>query len=287
MTLAQATAYFEGDAFQVEKRTVFATEWLPIAFGSQIPEVGDYTANAVGGWPVFALRGADAAVRTFRNACRHQNMHVVENPGGRCTELRCRYHGWTYDLAGRFVTAPAPVAPADPTSPSVHLREVGTAILRDIVLFTLAPAPPPASLGEVDEVFARELGAATPRYAGSAMSEIGCNWKTYIEHALSAFDDPPAWRWPLLLSRPHPAGVVVEQVVPRTFLRTRVVRHLLVPACNAESAVELLQPAADDTKAACEALQAERVAGRFSPEHASIAAFHERLAAAYAADSSA
>ena len=285
ISLAQTAAYNEGEAFQVEKRTVFAAEWLPIAFGSQIPAAGDYTANAVGGWPVFALRGADDAVRTFRNACRHKNMQVVEKPGGRCTELRCRYHGWTYDLAGRFVTAPAPVAPADPASASVHLREVGTAILRDIVLFTLAVAPTSPSLGDVDEIIARELGDASPRYAGCATSEIGCNWKTYIEHALCACDDPPAWCWPLLLSRAASGRRGRRAGVPRTFLRTRVVRHLLVPACNTESTVELLQADADATKAACE-VPAGRPRRRNvrTAQRAAIVEFHARLDAAYAAD---
>ena len=282
MTINGSAAYTEGGAFQAEKRTVFATEWLPVALGSQIPVTGDYTSNSIGGWPVFAVRGVDAIVRTFRNVCRHQNMQVVETSSGRCTELRCRYHGWTYDLAGRFVTAPAPVAPSDTASPNIHLREVATASLRDIVLFSLAATPAPPSLGAVGAFIARELGVADARYAGAVTSEIGCNWKTCIEHALSA--PAGAWQWPLLLAASHPAGVVLLQVVPRTFLRTRVIAHLLVPACNTESSATLLQPEAAALKSACEALQADRAAGRMAAAEGRVAEFHDRLAAAYAAD---
>jgi phenylpropionate dioxygenase-like ring-hydroxylating dioxygenase large terminal subunit len=284
MTITRAAAYAEDDTFKVEKRTVFATEWLPIAMASQIPSRGDYAANIVGGSPVFVVRGEDGLVRTFRNVCRHQQMQVVEKPTGRCTEFRCRYHGWTYDLGGRFVTAPAQVAPIDPRSPNVHLREVATRVVRDVVLFSFAPFPAEASLGEVEELVVRELGEAAPRYAGSVTSEIGCNWKTYVENALLDPAGNAAWHWPLVLATPHPAGVVVEHVVPRTYLRTRVVRHLLVPECNVESDATLLHAEAQAIKSECEALQAERVGGSFAPAHALVEVFHERLAAAYADD---
>jgi len=128
----------ETDAFQVEKRTVFATEWLPIAMGSQIPAHGDYASNTVGGRPVLVARGADGLVRTFRNVRRHQQMQIVEKPIGHCTEFRCRYHAWTYNLGGRFVTASAQFAPIDPRSPNVHLREIATRVVRDVVLFSFA-----------------------------------------------------------------------------------------------------------------------------------------------------
>jgi phenylpropionate dioxygenase-like ring-hydroxylating dioxygenase large terminal subunit len=282
MTIAQAAAYSEADSFQVEKRTVFATEWLPIAMGSQIPARGDYASNTVGGWPVFVARGEDGLVRTFRNVCRHQQMQIVERPTGHCTEFRCGHHGWTYGLDGRFVTAPSQVAPIDPRSPNVHLREVATRVVRDVVLFSFDPLPPDASLGEVEELIVREMGDAVPRYAGCVTSEIGCNWKTYIENALLDPAGNAAWHWPLVLAAPHPAGVVIEHVVPRTHLRTRVMRHLLVPGCNVESDATLLHAEAEAVKSACEALQAERVAGSFAPPHALVEVFHERLAAAYA-----
>ncbi len=271
-----AASYTEGDAFQAEKRTVFATAWLPVCHGGQLPAAGDYSANTIGGWPVFAVRGADGALRAFRNVCRHQNMQVVEKPAGRCDVLRCRYHGWTYDLAGRFVTAPDPVAPADRASPANHLQPLPTADVHGVVLFTLGPATTPAPEAATP-LFAR-AGAAT--YAGTATAEIGCNWKTYLELRLAAAGaDAPDCLWPLLLAHEDADGVVVEQVVPRTFLRTRVVYHRLAAGAAAPP-----QRIADTLKAEAEALQAARAAGTMAATAGRVAGFHARLAAALAAD---
>src|SRR5881394_3805652 len=106
-------AYVGAEQFVREKRLIFAREWLPFCAAAQVAESGAFVNHAMGGWPVFAVAGAEGVVRAFRNLCRHQNMPVVDQPAGRCSELRCRFHGWTYDLAGALVSAPAPVAPTD------------------------------------------------------------------------------------------------------------------------------------------------------------------------------
>lgn len=279
-------AYTEGDAFQAEKAGIFAREWLPICVAGQLPNPGDYSSNSIGGWPVFAVRGADGGVRVFRNVCRHQKMQVVEKPGGNCTELRCRYHGWTYDLAGRFRTAPDTVAPADPSSPENHLPELATRGVHGLVMFTLGSGDAPPVTTEIDAAFARALGDGAGEHRGAITTEIGCNWKVYFECRL---DSPQgregglAWQWPLVIVRPLGPGLVVEQVVPRTFLRTRVVSHLVFGdppgAARDEAAAE-----AECIKAACEALQAERVAGTMPQPSGRIEELHARLAAARAAD---
>src|SRR6185295_719349 len=112
----QTTDYTQGDTFQTEKRTIFAKGWLPLCAEGQLARPGDFLALSVGGWSVIVVRDKEGAVRVLRNACRHQNMPVVGTPpSGNCETFRCRFHGWTYDLQGRFISAPPPVAPADPS----------------------------------------------------------------------------------------------------------------------------------------------------------------------------
>ena len=135
--------YTHGDAFQSEKRTLFAAEWLPLCAEGQVANAGDFLSATVGGWGVFGVRDREGAVRVLRNACRHQNMQVVGTPSGNCGTFRCRFHGWTYDLRGRFLGAPPPVAPKDPESPELHLRSLSTSIASGVVFFSLAtPAQP-------------------------------------------------------------------------------------------------------------------------------------------------
>jgi len=127
--------YAHGDAFQSEKRTLFAAEWLPLCAEGQVANAGDFLSATVGGWGVFGVRDREGAVRVLRNACRHQNMQVVGTPSGNCATFRCRFHGWTYDLQGRFLGAPRRRAQGSGiarTPPGVALRQhrVGNRLLQ-------------------------------------------------------------------------------------------------------------------------------------------------------------
>src|SRR5438477_1036950 len=108
------SAYTKGEQFQRERHALFAGEWLPFGASGQIPGAGDFVSHSIGGWPLFAIRGGDGVARGFHNVCRHQSMPVVEQAGGSCEMLRCRYHGWTYAPSGKFLEAPPRVAPVEP-----------------------------------------------------------------------------------------------------------------------------------------------------------------------------
>jgi nitrite reductase/ring-hydroxylating ferredoxin subunit len=230
--------------------------------------------------PVTIEEKDHGTLRGFHNICLHRAGPVAHGCGKRQT-LQCRYHGWTYDLQGRFVTAPAPVAPRDPASANNHLRALPTSVMAGLIFFSLAQSPSPASLGEAGELIAKALGDK-PHHSGAISTEIGCNWKTYFEHALATGSS--AWAWPLVLAREYEGAIVLEQVVPRTFLRTRVIRHVLVCATGSVQALESLRAGAEASKAQCEALQAERAAGTPANATGRIADLHARLAAACAAD---
>src|SRR5258708_2691186 len=112
-----AEAYTQGERFQLEKRRLFASAWLPFCAAGQLAAPGTFVSHTMGGWPMFAIPGADGTARRFRNTGGDRGMPVVAEPAGQCDVLRCRYHGWTYDLAGALVSAPPLVAPEDPRAP--------------------------------------------------------------------------------------------------------------------------------------------------------------------------
>src|SRR6266446_3730976 len=139
--------YSQGDAFQVEKRTVFSREWLPVCAEVQLAKPGDFFTATVGGWGVVAVRDKAGAVRVLRNACRHQNMPVVGTPAGNCESFRCRFHGWTYDLAGKFLSAPPPVAPAGPKSADHDLQSLAVASEAGMLFFSMGGRAAAPKLG--------------------------------------------------------------------------------------------------------------------------------------------
>jgi len=267
----QTTNYIQGEAFQAEKRTLFSQGWLPLCAGGQIARPGDFLAQSVGGWSVLGVRDEDGAVRVLRNACRHQNMPVVGQPSGNCASFRCRFHGWTYDLRGRFLSAPPPVAPADTAGGANDLPSLPVRVMAGLVFFALEEV----SSG----FFPPDPGRP---YSGTIVTDMACNWKVCMEHLLGSQDtsEPEfAWFWPLLLVRRCGPTVLVEQVVPHTFLRTRLFTHVF------DGAIEAQKFSAAARKEDCERLQAERAAGVAAHDSAPVAEFHRRLGEAYAGNS--
>lgn len=266
----KAEDYSQGDAFQAEKRSIFSTGWLPVCASGQLPNAGDFQSVTVGGWSVVAIRDGDGSLAVLRNSCRHQNMQVVGTPSGNCQNLRCRFHGWTYDLKGRFQSAPPHFAPPA-TQTDRDLASLAIADVQGLLFFSHErPAAPPAL-------------ADLPAYGGTLVTDIACNWKVVAEHLLADRPEPSSdftWLPPLLAVRRAGAAAIVKQIVPHTFLRTRLFTHVY------GDAAESRKPAAEIIKNACELLQADRAEGKMAPGgSAALAALHRTLEEAYAGSS--
>ncbi len=250
----ESADYCQGDAFQAEKGSVFSAAWLPVCAGGQVARPGDYLSVSVGGWGVVAARGQDGAVRVLRNACRHQNMPVVNAGAGNCANFRCRFHGWTYGLDGSFLSAPPPMAPP-PGQTDRSLLSLACSNAGGMVFFSKSSPPQSPVLDGL------------PAYDRTIVTDIDANWKVVVE---SLLEDRKDFLWPLLFIARNGAMAVVRQVVPHTFLRTRLFTHQFGGA-DAQSAEAIKQ--------SCESLQAERAQGKMPAEsefHVALKGFMER-----------
>ena len=252
--------YCQGEPFQQERQKLFAPAWQLLGRAAVLRKPGDYLCANLAGWPLLALVNGEGKPAAFHNVCRHQRMGVVEIGAGAAPRLRCKYHGWSYDLDGRFTSAPTAVAPADPSSAQNNLERISLAIWHGLAFVCVtASAESPAT-------FLDACAIDESRFAGESATEVGCNWKLYIEHCLA--EDPGSWAWPALIVRSGADGAVAQQVIPRSFSRTRVVQH------SFGAATLDLAPA----KAACEDAQQRAEAGQLSPAaNAAVAAFRERV----------
>jgi nitrite reductase/ring-hydroxylating ferredoxin subunit len=265
-------AYTRGEIFQREKRTLFTASWMPIGAAAQLPGPGSFLTQIVGGWPLVVVRGEDGRLRAFQNVCRHQSMPVVEKPEGSCDRLRCRYHGWTYDLTGTLIEAPAPVAPPDGDLGRHRLPELALSEVAGLLFVRVATtgAPPPSL----------ELGGTV--FAAAIATDIQCNWKTVVEHLLG--DAPADFVAPALLLCARGEFRLVRQVLPRAFARTRLAD--IVFASEGKTPPEQLDAvkrAAEADKRAAEQLQAQRAQG-IVDESAPAEHFRAAVLAALAAE---
>ena len=124
------------------------------------------------------VRAADGTLRGFANACRHRASRLVEAPCA-AKALVCRYHGWTYDLAGKLIHVPRAEAFAGcEAGRDLHARPV---VERHGLVWSGEP-----ELGELDaDVAALNLQDFT--IYRESHYEPRCNWKLIQEAFLDGY----------------------------------------------------------------------------------------------------
>ena len=221
-----ADLYTQPEAFQSERRHLFGDAWLLLARAGVLAKPGDYVAQSLGGWPVFAVADPGGAPRAFRNVCRHQKLPLFDSGAGHCEQIRCRYHGWTYDIAGRFLTAPPAVAPSGELSSG--LERIAAETLHGLLFVHLDDDPPP--LVEALPALASTLAEARLEVRGfrtETTTDIDANWKLVMEQILAEppFDGARTIAWPGVVLEVVGDKAVLHQVIARSFHRTRVHHH--------------------------------------------------------------
>src|SRR6266849_6768231 len=98
--------YSDTEVFELERRAVFGDTWQVVGRADQVADLGSFFTAELAGEPILVVRDEQGDLRAFYNVCRHRAAQVVTEPEGHAKKLRCRYHGWTYDLAGRLRGTP-------------------------------------------------------------------------------------------------------------------------------------------------------------------------------------
>jgi phenylpropionate dioxygenase-like ring-hydroxylating dioxygenase large terminal subunit len=101
-----ASVYIDPDRLKAETDTMLLGRPVLVALSPDLPAPGDYFAVEIAGTPLLLVRGEDAIVRCFLNACRHRGGRVADGRGRAGRAFACPYHSWTYDLDGRLLGQP-------------------------------------------------------------------------------------------------------------------------------------------------------------------------------------
>jgi nitrite reductase/ring-hydroxylating ferredoxin subunit len=277
-----ATLYTGPEAFLRERRSIFGNAWLLLARSGALQQPGEYVVHSLGGWPVFAIADASGAPRVFRNVCRHQKLPLFDSGMGHCEQIRCRYHGWTYDTAGRFISAPPQVAPSGELSRD--LEEV-TMDQRHGLLFAHLDETPPALAESLPALVSALAGArlGTHAFLTETSTDVDANWKLIMEQAIA--DQVPGVtrrvEWPSLILDFAEAGAVVHQVIARSFRRTRIHHHHY----GAHAVIEQAAAPVAHWKTAALSRQAalETGAAAAPPDSSELESFRSRVRAAHQA----
>ena len=97
-------AFTEQSVLEGEHAAIFDRCWLYLGHGSEIAGNCDFITRAVGGRELIFNRDRGGAVRAFLHTCPHRGAMVVRERKGNALSFRCFYHGWSFNVNGRFAS---------------------------------------------------------------------------------------------------------------------------------------------------------------------------------------
>ncbi|MCI0455398.1 MAG: Rieske 2Fe-2S domain-containing protein [Gemmataceae bacterium] len=177
--------YFDPEIHAAECRVVFGGTWQMAARRDQLIEPGSFVTTEIAGEPILVLRDEERILRAFINVCRHRAAPVVTEPAGQTTRLRCRYHGWTYDLTGRLRGVPEFEGVADFRREDNGLAGLAVDTWGSLVWVHPRPARQPlaAFLAPLPDRIAG-LGLEALRWVARREYQLACNWKVFVDNYL-------------------------------------------------------------------------------------------------------
>jgi choline monooxygenase len=180
-----AAWYHDPALAEGERERVFGNTWLLAGRADQVEAPGSFFTIDLAGEPIVVVRDGEGVLRAFHNVCRHRGARVACEEQGRASRLRCRYHGWTYDLAGRLRGTPEFDGVADFAREDNGLPPVAVAVSGPFVWAHTGASPGP--LAEWVEPLQRRatMTALAPfRWHSRREYRLGCNWKVFVDNYL-------------------------------------------------------------------------------------------------------
>jgi phenylpropionate dioxygenase-like ring-hydroxylating dioxygenase large terminal subunit len=173
--------YFDPTIYAAECRQVFGGSWLMAGRADQVREAGCYFTTEIAGEPIVVVRDQDGVLHALANVCRHRAAQVINEPQGQVSRLRCRYHGWTYDLAGRLRGTPEFDGVAEFCREDYGLPPLAVATWGPLVF-----VHPPPQRGPLEEYLAPlpllATGSDSLKFARRTEYELDCNWKVFVDN---------------------------------------------------------------------------------------------------------
>lgn len=105
-TLVPAERYYSPAFAQLEVERMWPRAWQVACTVDHVAEPADYFEYRCGPYSVLITCDDDGTLHAFQNVCRHRGNSLCTGAGSGLRELRCGYHGWTWDLRGALKRVP-------------------------------------------------------------------------------------------------------------------------------------------------------------------------------------
>jgi Rieske 2Fe-2S family protein len=188
--LAQAF-YRDPEIYRSDIERIFLKSWLYAGHQSEIPNVGDWFLFEFDEESVIIVRSSESEINALVNVCRHRGSRVCVESKGCSRLLRCRYHGWSYDLQGKLRAAAHMDESFDKSA--IGLKKIHAELLDGMIFVNFAEQP--AEFSAVREGLAdhlRPYRLENTKVAHRESYPIAANWKLALENYCECYHCPTA-----------------------------------------------------------------------------------------------
>jgi len=97
--------YISQEFFDLEVEKVWRKTWQATCRVNQLRNAGDYYVYDIVNDSILLTRTEAGEIKAYHNSCLHRGRSLKRGSGN-STNLRCPYHGWSWNLDGSFDNAP-------------------------------------------------------------------------------------------------------------------------------------------------------------------------------------
>jgi nitrite reductase/ring-hydroxylating ferredoxin subunit len=170
---------------EVEK--MWKRVWQVACREEEIPAVGDSIIYEIADSSLIVVRTGPDSVRAFHNSCLHRGR-LLRDQGGCVAELRCPFHGFTWDLDGQLTEIPSAWDFGYINRANYRLPEARVTCWDGWVFICMdhEAAPLQDYLGDFSEHWSRwpSAGRTTNLHI---VKHLKCNWKVSLDAFIESF----------------------------------------------------------------------------------------------------
>jgi phenylpropionate dioxygenase-like ring-hydroxylating dioxygenase large terminal subunit len=192
--------YLDRRWHELEKERLWRRVWQLACREEHVPEVGDYVVYDIADQSYVIVRTAPDRIAAYPNACLHRGRRL-KSYDGRCSEIRCPFHGFAWHLDGTLKGIPAEwdFPQLDDRRDELTLPAVQVGTWAGFVFINPDPGAPPLDefLGELPSHF--ERWHLEDRFVQAHVAKVvRCNWKIAMEAFAEGYH----------VSATHPQGLL-------------------------------------------------------------------------------
>ena len=173
--------------FDEEVEKMWTKTWQMVCRETQLANPGDYRVYEIAHFSVLLVRAESGELKGYYNSCLHR-ARVLKQGAGNTKELRCPYHGFTWNLDGSFREAPCMwdfdhIEQATFNLPEVRIDTWGGWVF---INMDADSEDLHSYLGILPSHF--ERWAPEKRYVAMHVEKvINCNWKAGVEAFIESY----------------------------------------------------------------------------------------------------